>query len=89
MFINEWLADANVCEDAGTEWVLKYYLRIDENQCYGFRVEKYSITGERLETEVTPPLTDSRDKAQAMAQALINGTVTPFVLMEIVEELYF
>lgn len=92
MHRDEWLADAEIQTDDGAWWTLRYYVRETLSRqtktSYGIKVEKYTITGELTESNSTPSLTGSYAEAAELAKRLARGSVTPCVLLELVDEIF-
>jgi hypothetical protein len=86
----EWVAKAHLHTENGESWVLDYYLQASETQegetIFGLRVDKSTPGGVLEEREETPAVTESRETALEMAKAFAKGSVSPIVLLEMVDD---
>lgn len=78
------------CEDGNT-WFLDYYLRTykstDNKELYGIKVCKRKTNTDRiLEHEETYAISECCDKVMEILMYLAEGTVTPIVLLEMVDD---
>lgn len=83
------LVDQQVLQlESGKEVHLDYYLtqRTTENDgmVYGIKVEKW---GDEFETEITGPISDSKEWVLSVCKKLANHQVTPMVLIYIVDDI--
>jgi len=86
---NEWVAAAEIQTESGENWALNYYVQEfsgEDEQFFGLRIDKSTPEGVLHESEETLAITDSHAKAVAMAQFFAKGSVTPIVLLEMVDE---
>ena len=76
------------CDEVGN-WSLDYYLETytstSNEKFFGVKVCK-RIGEEIIEERETFAITECRVQASAILEYLANGTVTPFVLVEMVDE---
>ena len=84
----EHVASATIQQDDGTIWQLNYYLQIYDGvePLYGLRIDKCTLEGVLADSEETFATTDNKDEALAMVEAFAKGTVTPSVLLEMVDD---
>ena len=86
----EMIASNTIQQDDGREWLLDYYLQtyecLSNERLYGMKVNKNTLEGVLVETEETFATTDNRSDALTMVNAFARGTVSPCVLLEMVDE---
>jgi len=84
------VAQATIHPEGGELAALEYFLRCftgpEGEILYGLRVDKRHPGGDLIEREETEALTGSLHEVTVLAEAFAAGTVTPCVLLEMVEE---
>ena len=84
------VAQETIHPEGGTALALEYFLipttGPEGETLYKLRVDMRNACGDLVERQDTKPLTGSLKEATALAEKFATGTVTPCVLLEMVEE---